>query len=552
MTRLSVIVTLALTVTLLGCEGQVSSDVHAEATARLGEPTLRLVAANLTSGAQQSYSPGEGLRILKGLHPDVAMLQEFNYLTNKPADFRALVDQTFGPEFSYARGAPTQIPNGIISRYPIIQSGDWTDPQVTNRAFTWARVDVPGPHDLWAVSLHLLTKSAGVRDLEAQTLVALLTQNVPAGDWVVLAGDLNTGARNEPALTTLSSAVVTTGPWPTDASGDGDTNSTRSKPYDWVLVNPDLSARAVPTILGQSTFPSGLVVDTRTYPNLTDLAPALATDSAATAMQHMAVVRDFSLADSSGPHRDPPTVHLESPNGGEQFVAGDSITVHWTSTSVATVDLEYAADGVHFSPIASEVNAETGAIGWTVPAQAGTTALVRVHSSVDPTVVDASDAPFTVLLPAHVIINEILANEPGSATGAEFVELFNTGGVAADLSGATLSDATAIRHVFPAGTTLAPGGTLVVFASAAFIPVGLGNASGATTGSLNLTNSGDTVTLALGGTVLDSVQYDSKLASVDGVSMNRSPDHAQAPFALHTQVNSTLRSSPGTSAAGTP
>ena len=41
--------------------------------------------------------------------------------------------------------------------------------------------------------------------------------------------------------------------------------------------------------------------------------------------------------------------------------------------------------------------------------------------------------------PAQVIINEIRANEPGSDTAAEFVELVNVGGTAANIGGATTS-----------------------------------------------------------------------------------------------------------------
>ena len=42
---------------------------------------------------------------------------------------------------------------------PILDSGSWDDTLSPNRDFAWARIDVPGPHDLWAVSLHLLTSS---------------------------------------------------------------------------------------------------------------------------------------------------------------------------------------------------------------------------------------------------------------------------------------------------------------------------------------------------------------------------------------------------------
>ena len=311
-----------------------------------------------------------------------------------------------------------------------------------------------------------------------------------------------------------------------------------------MLVSAGLAAHAVPTVVGQGSFPAGYVVDTRTWTS--PEAPALLTDSAAVNMQHMGVVRDFALSDAPLPPA--PTLHLDGPNGGERFVLGASVEVRWTATGLASVDVDYAADGVNFSRIAAGVNAGLGAIGWTVPAPATTTGVLRVSSGA---LADASDAPFTVAAPARVIINEVLANEPGSTTAAEFVELYNAGGSAADLSGWTLSDATAVRHVFALGTTLAPGQTLVVFGAASGIPVGLGNAVASSTGTLSLNNGGDTVTLAQAGVVVDTVTYASALAAVDGVSMNRAIDRSGGAFVLHSGLSGLL-CSPGVSVLGAP
>jgi hypothetical protein len=67
---------------------------------------------------------------------------------------------------------------------------------------------------------------------------------------------------------------------------------------------------------------------------------------------------------------------------------------------------------------------------------------------------------------ARVVLNEILVNEPGSATAGEFVELVNIGDGTANLGGWTLSDRVSVRHTFAAGTTLLPGKALVVFGGA--------------------------------------------------------------------------------------
>jgi endonuclease/exonuclease/phosphatase family metal-dependent hydrolase len=188
-----------------------------------------------------------------------------------------------------------EIPNGVISRYPILESGSVVDPEVDNRTFVWARLDVPGLADLWAISVHLLSSNATSRNDEAIALMAFIDATIPDGDLVALGGDFNTDARDEPCLMTFDPAFAVLGPHPADDDGDGDTNSTRMRPYDWVLADDDLRALQIPVVIATSTFASGAVIDTRVYTPISELAPAEEDDSAATGMQHMAVVKDFSL-----------------------------------------------------------------------------------------------------------------------------------------------------------------------------------------------------------------------------------------------------------------
>src|SRR6476646_1923220 len=94
---------------------------------------LRLVTGNLTTGNLQSYED-PGVRIFRGLAADVAMIQEFNVGGNSDVELRSFVDDAFGTDYSYARAAASgQIPNGIVTRYPILASGEWTDSQVADR-----------------------------------------------------------------------------------------------------------------------------------------------------------------------------------------------------------------------------------------------------------------------------------------------------------------------------------------------------------------------------------------------------------------------------------
>jgi endonuclease/exonuclease/phosphatase family metal-dependent hydrolase len=262
---------------------------------------VRAMAANLSSGNGQSYpNPGPGQRIVAGMNPDIVMVQEFNTPSNSEAEVRALADSMTNNGFSYFRGTG-QIPNGILSRWPIVMSGEWIDPQVGNRTFAYVKINLPGPRDLWVVSVHLLTSGTQTlsapqrRSVEARALVSKLQMNVPPEDFVMLGGDFNADDRTEPCFSDLSAVFVTSGSVPVDQAGNSGTNANRNKPYDQVLASACLQTHQVPVQVGTNQFPGGLVVDTRVYMPLGDLTPALQSDSAASMMQHMGVVKDFVI-----------------------------------------------------------------------------------------------------------------------------------------------------------------------------------------------------------------------------------------------------------------
>lgn len=259
---------------------------------------FRVVAGNLTSGNNQSWDPGHGKRILQGVEADVLLLQELKIGNGSAAALRDFADDVCGAGCDVYREPISDagdLPNGIISRHPIVASGWWNDPEVSNRELAWARIDLPGSRDLLAVSVHFLTSSASDRDAEAEALIGYLQDALEPGDLVVLGGDFNTDVRGEAALDTLGAIFDVDGPYPVDTANDGDTNASRTKPYDWVLASDDLHALELPVEIGAKTFETGLVVDTRTYSPIADLSPALASDSDGPSMQHMAVVRDFAV-----------------------------------------------------------------------------------------------------------------------------------------------------------------------------------------------------------------------------------------------------------------
>jgi hypothetical protein len=232
----------------------------------------------------------------------------------------AFIHTAFGPDFNYYRetNAAYQIPNCVVSRYPILSSGSYADPAVANRALAWAKIQLPTGKNLWAFSLHLLTSSAGNRDTEAKALVADIERDIPEDDFIVIGGDFNTGSRTEACISDFSAVTVTSGPYPVDNSGNANTSEARSKPHDWVLAGHGLDALKTPALVGTSTFANGLVVDTRVYTPLADIAPAQEGDSGAASMQHMGVVRDFLLSGTVAP---PQTAPAPSPTRHGLFPA---------------------------------------------------------------------------------------------------------------------------------------------------------------------------------------------------------------------------------------
>jgi PKD repeat protein/endonuclease/exonuclease/phosphatase family metal-dependent hydrolase len=263
------------------------------------------MACNIT-GNSQFYGTPE-IDILQGLKADVVAIQEFQYSStssngvNTPAAMREMVDRAFGSNYFYFRepyNNSGDIPNGIISRYPILASGSFADTQVANRGFAWAQIDLPGTNDLYVVSVHLLTSSSGARATEASNLTTLIQANFPANAWIIVAGDFNTGSRSEACMTTFET-YLSDFPIPVDNLGNSNTSGPRSKPHDYVLPSFAMTNFLTSVVLPSHTFPSGLVFDSRVYTPLSDVPPVISTDSANA--QHMGVFKDFLVVDSLAP-----------------------------------------------------------------------------------------------------------------------------------------------------------------------------------------------------------------------------------------------------------
>lgn len=270
--------------------------VHAE--------EITIMAANITSGTHQAFE-GPGIRILQGLQPDIVLVQEFSY---ESGTLRDLVDTALGTDYEfYVEEGDENIPNGIISRFPIIDYGEWIDSQVSDRDFAWAVIDIPGDIHLQVVSVHLKSGSSSTQNAQAQALESYIDTHFDPLQYIVVGGDMNTTSRTSAAIQTFNGFLDPYGYTPADQTGNDNTSEPRSKPYDWVIPNDLLNTRQIPLVIGSSTYYHGLVLDSEVYTPLNEISPVQYTDSHVFGMQHMAVMCAYDVGGQSATPTNTPT-----------------------------------------------------------------------------------------------------------------------------------------------------------------------------------------------------------------------------------------------------
>lgn len=418
--------------------------------------TLRVMAANL-NGNSQTYEPF-ALRIFQGLKPDVVAIQEFNYGNNTPAEFRAMVDAAFGTNFVYFREPGSyNIPNGIISRYPILSAGSWDDTLLNDRGFAWAQIDLPGSNDLYVVSVHLYSSgSAANRNSEATMIKGLITTNFPAGAWIIVAGDFNTDTRSESAISTFKT-FLSDSPIPTDAESGGNpnTNRGRDKPYDYVLPSFSLTNRLISLVLPSRTFPSGLVFDSTVYTPLTNVSPVMSSDSPNA--QHMAVIKDFDIGNAgTNASSIAPTI-LTQPES-RSVLQGANVLFSTAASGTAPLSYQWRFDG-------AVIDGATDATYSLTNVQSANQGGYSVVVANDFGSATSAVATLTIIVPVVTNTGAIIAqwnfnatnaatlNSPPPSIGAGSVSL--VGGTTATWAGGSSTDTNSSNNAW--NTTTYPG-----------------------------------------------------------------------------------------------
>ena len=300
------------------------------------EYRMVIMAANLSEQTAEcdTVYGSAATRIFQGLKPDIVGIQEWN-VTNAGGR-RAFVDAAFGTNFSfYAEPALScAMPNGIISRWPILQSGYWVDNEVGNRNFAWAVVDIPGDTDLRVVSVHLKAGSTADDILKRENQARALTNYfavVPTNQYIALVGDLNIGSASEAAITILG-ARLSDASKPVDRFGNRNTNIPQNRRYDYVLPDARLQLAHRTLTVDGLDFPDGLVFQSGQWSP--PPAPIQSADSTAPNIQHLAVLKAFTALDVPTPIQAPPAIILDPTGTVKSAESGSPIAFVVTAAQV--------------------------------------------------------------------------------------------------------------------------------------------------------------------------------------------------------------------------
>jgi hypothetical protein len=93
-------------------------------------------------------------------------------------------------------------------------------------------------------------------------------------------------------------------------------------------------------------------------------------------------------------------VDVTSPNGSENWCAGSTHNITWTSFGITNVKIEVSSNGgSSYTTLTASTAASTGSYSWSIPSSqtAGTQYLVRITDASTSSRTDASDAAFSII-----------------------------------------------------------------------------------------------------------------------------------------------------------
>ncbi|MCX5708845.1 MAG: hypothetical protein NTY14_07775 [Candidatus Omnitrophica bacterium] len=165
----------------------------------------------------------------------------------------------------------------------------------------------------------------------------------------------------------------------------------------WSTIGSVTNVKLEYSTNGGATYPNTIVATTGNSESYSWTVP-----DAISAQVRVRVsdVNDYDAADASdGNFKIKGSLLLSSPNGTEIWIVGSLHACTWTRTgSVLLVRLDYSTDGgaTYLNNIANNIDASLGTANWTIPDAIGNQLRVKITDTSDSTVIDTSNANFTV------------------------------------------------------------------------------------------------------------------------------------------------------------
>jgi FtsP/CotA-like multicopper oxidase with cupredoxin domain len=201
---------------------------------------------------------------------------------------------------------------------------------------------------------------------------------------------LDTSNANFTIAPALPPAITVTSP-----NGGESWNAVTTHAITWTSVSVPGSVKIDISRDGGTTWTTIIAstANTGTYSWLVT-APATATARIRVSSVSTPAVLDTSNANFSIIQ----SITVAAPNGGESWTVGTTQTVTWTSVGISGgVNIDISRDGgaTWTNIIAASPN--DGTQGWIVTGPATTTARIRISSATAPTILDTSNADFTIV-----------------------------------------------------------------------------------------------------------------------------------------------------------
>lgn len=122
------------------------------------------------------------------------------------------------------------------------------------------------------------------------------------------------------------------------------------------------------------------------------------------------------------------TVTVTTPNGGQNYNAGASEYIYWSSSNITNVKIEYSSDnGNTWNLVSSSVTASTGYYSWTIPNISSNLCKIKISDAANLNSYDISDNVFSIS-PASISITSPNGGQSWNVGSYQYITWTSNGG----------------------------------------------------------------------------------------------------------------------------